>query len=402
MLPSDASVVLVRHGEIGVKSDSVRQRMEARLAGNLQALLDDRGISGSVERQRHRLFVETDDPDAATEAATDCFGVVSASPALAVEPALDAVCDALGALAEAHYDGGTFAVRGRRAGGDESHDFDSTDVEREGGAAIWDVIEASGEDPEVDLDDPDFEVFTEVRHDRAYVFLEKREGPGGLPLGTQEPMVAMISGGIDSPVAAWEVMRRGSPIVPVYVDLGDLGGPDHRARAISTVESLARYAPNFELDVHVVPGGDVVTDLSDAMEHKRMLALRRFMVAVGEAVAEREGAVGVVTGEAIGQKSSQTASNLAVTDDAVDLPVHRPNLTRDKTEIVDLAREIGTFEESTIPAGCNRVAPSRPATRAKRDAVRDAEPDDLLERARAVAADATIVEIRAETAADED
>jgi len=393
MLPPGASVVLVRHGEIGVKSDSVRDRMEGRLATNLGALLADRGTAGTVSRQRNRLFVDTDDPDAVTRAATDCFGVVSASPALVVEPTLSAICDGLESVAESARDGGSFAVRGRRAGGEETHDFDSTDIERRGGEAIWAVVEARGGSPRVDLDDPDFEVFVECRPDAAYVFLEKRVGPGGLPLGSQAPMVALVSGGIDSPVAAWEAMRRGSPILPVYVDLGDLGGPDHRARATSTVDSLARYAPNFEMDVRVVPGGGVVADLSEAMDNMRMLALRRFMVAVGAAVADAEGAVGVVTGEAIGQKSSQTATNLVVTDDATDVPVHRPNLTMDKTDIVEQAREIGTFEESTIPAGCNRVAPSRPATRAPLDAVCEAEPDGLLERARDVAREAERVSV---------
>jgi thiamine biosynthesis protein ThiI len=393
MLPPDASVVIVRHGEVGVKSDQVRRRMVSRMAGNLQSLLADRGIDGDVSHERNRLFIDTAEPDAATKAATDCFGVVSASPALIVDPTMDAIRDGLARTAGTAYEGGTFAVRARRGGGADTHDFESPDVEREGGAAIWEVIEAEGGDPEVDLDDPDFEVFVECRPERAYVFLEKRDGPGGLPLGTQAPMVALVSGGIDSPVAAWDVMTRGSPIVPVYVDLGDLGGPDHRARAISTVESLTRYAPNFDLDVRVVPAGEVVSDLEESMGRMRMLALRRFMVAVGGAIATAEGGKGIVTGEAIGQKSSQTASNLAVTDDAVDLPVHRPNLTRDKTVIVEQARDIGTFEESTIPAGCNRVAPSLPATRADLADVRTAEPDDLLDRARAVAADAEIVRL---------
>jgi len=393
MLPPDASTVLVRHGEISLKSDAVRQRMEATLARTIDAMLDDRAIPGEVSRQRNRLFVATEEPAAATAAVTDCFGVVSASPTNVVDPTLDAIRDALAAVVEACYDGGTFAVRARRAGDAGSHDFASPDVEREGGAAIWDAIESAGGDPEVDLDAPDFEVFVEARPDAAYVFNEKRPGPGGLPLGTQAPMVALLSGGIDSPVAAWEIMRRGSPVVPVYVDLGDLGGPDHRARAISTAQSLARYAPTVDMEVRVVPGGEVVEELSETMGHMRMLALRRFMLAVGEAIAEAEGAAGVVTGEAIGQKSSQTATNLAVTDAAVDLPVHRPNLTRDKSEIVERAREIGTFEESTIPAGCNRVAPSRPATAADLGVVREAEPEDLLARARTVAADAKRVPV---------
>ena len=391
MHPPGADVVLVRHGEIGVKSDQVRRKMEARLAENLEALLADRDVDGSVTRRRNRLFVHTDHPEQATAVATDCFGVVSASPASSVEPTMAAIKDALAAATRAHYDGGPFAVDARRAGPTDAHPFSSDDIGREGGSAVWEAIEELGHEPVVDLEDPAFECFVECREDEAYVFLEHREGPGGLPLRTQQPMVALISGGIDSPVAAWESMRRGSPIVPVYVDLGDQGGPDHRARAMSTVRHLQRYAPNLDLSVAVVPGGDVVGDLVDAMDDERMLSLRRFMVTVGEAVAHEVDAVGVVTGEAIGQKSSQTAANLAVTDAAVDLPVHRPNLTRDKDEIVAMARSIGTYDDSTIPAGCNRVAPSFPETNADLASVEAAEPDDLLDRARTVAGEAEIV-----------
>ncbi len=396
MHPPGSDVVLVRHGEIGVKSDQVRRKMEGRLADNVASMLADRGVDGDVDRHRNRIFVHTDEPEAATAAATDVFGVVSASPAVTVEPTISAISEALRAATEAHYDGGAFAVDARRAGETEAHPFASTDIESDGGSAVWEVIESMGGDPAVDLDDPDFRLFVECREDAAYVFLEQRDGPGGLPLGTQRPLVAMISGGIDSPVAAWQVMSRGCPVVPVYVDLGDYGGPDHQARAAATVDDLARFAPNFDLDLRVVPGGDVVAELAETTTETRMLHLRRFVVAVGEAVARETGAVGVVTGEAIGQKSSQTSANLAVTDAAVDLPVHRPALTMDKTEVTALARDIGTYEESTIDAGCNRVAPSFPETNADLDEVRDVEPDDLLERAVAVAGRAETLSLAAE------
>jgi thiamine biosynthesis protein ThiI len=393
MHPPGADVVVVRHGEIGVKSDQVRRKMETRLAGNVNSLLADRGVDGEVDRHRNRIFVHTGEPEAATAAATDAFGVVSASPAVTVEPTLESILDAFREATEAHYSGGSFAVDARRAGEADAHPFASTDIESDGGSVVWETIESMGEEPAVDLDDPDFELFVECRADAAYVFLEKREGPGGMPLGTQRPVVAMISGGIDSPVAAWQTMRRGCPVVPVYVDLGDYGGPDHQARAAATVADLARYAPSYDMDLRIVPGGDVVAELVQTTDDTRMLHLRRFVVAVGAAVARETDAVGVVTGEAIGQKSSQTSANLAVTDAAVDLPVHRPCLTMDKTDVIDRAREIGTYEESTIDAGCNRVAPSFPETNAELTRVRAAEPDDLFERARTVAGEAELVGI---------
>jgi thiamine biosynthesis protein ThiI len=393
MYPPDADSVLVRHGELGVKSDQVRRKMEGQLADNIRAMLDARGLSGDIEQRRNRLFIHTDHPEGVTGAAADTFGVTSASAVTTVEPTLSAIKDALTATARTQYDGGAFAVDARRAGPAAAHPFSSTDIESDGGTAVWEAIEALGKEPTVDLDDPDFELFVECRADEAHVFCEKRPGPGGLPLGTQRPVVALVSGGIDSPVAAWKLMKRGAPVIPVYVDLGDYGGPDHRARAVSTVETLASYAPGHDLSLSVIDAGDIVADLSENLGALRMLVLRRFMLAVADAIAHERDAVGIVTGEAIGQKSSQTSANIAVTDAATTLPVHRPNLTVDKSEITNHARAIGTFEDSTIDTGCNRVAPSHPETNASLETVRAAEPDDLFERAESCARDRAVVPI---------
>ncbi|WP_020222244.1 tRNA sulfurtransferase, partial [Halarchaeum acidiphilum] len=257
MHPPDADAVLVRHGDIGIKSRSVQTRMEERLAENLRAQLDARGIDGRVEREYGRLVVHTDEAEAATAAATDTFGVVSASPASVVDASLDAITDALARAAREHYHGGTFGVDARRAG---EHDFGSHDIGREGGQAVWEAVEDDFE-PEVDLDDPDLTFGVECRDARAFVYLEERDGPGGMPLGTQRPLVALVSGGIDSPVAAWLAMKRGAPVVPVYLDLGPFGGPDHEARAVETVRHLAKWAPDEDLDVRHVPAGDALERL---------------------------------------------------------------------------------------------------------------------------------------------
>ncbi|WP_267639723.1 tRNA sulfurtransferase [Haloarchaeobius amylolyticus] len=381
MHPPGAGTVVVRHGDLNVKSTGVQRRMERRLVENVEALLAAAGVDATVEQPWSRILVRTDEAqvEAATEAAAKAFGVVSASPALSVPSEREAITEALVATARAHYDGGTFAVNARRS--EKSLPFDSEDAQRWGGQAIWEAVEDDFE-PAVDLDDPDLTFHVEIRGDETFVFLEHVDGPGGLPLGTQAPMVALVSGGIDSPVAAFELMRRGSPVVPVYVDLGDYGGPDHEARAVETVRTLAEYAPNFDLTLWKVPAGDVVAALVDAVETGRMLVFRRFLYVVGELIAGETAAAGVVTGEALGQKSSQTGQNFAVTSQAIDLPVHRPLLTWDKADIVEAARDIGTFHDSTIPAGCNRMVPAQPETHGSVAAVAAAEPDDLRERAR--------------------
>ncbi|KTG30813.1 tRNA uracil 4-sulfurtransferase ThiI [Haloferax profundi] len=384
-----AHVVLVGYGEMGTKSSSVRAKMEVRLRENLQAVLDDRSLSGRVEREWSRLLVrDTDDPEAVAAACAEVPGVVWARPSVVCDPTLDEIVAVCRDLAADHPADASFAIDEDRVGPKDAHDFSGRDIAREAGSAVVEVTGAP-----VDLDDPEVTYRVECREDAAYVSVRRFDGPGGLPLGTQGKAVVLISGGIDSPVAAWEMMRRGCEIVPVYVDLGDYGGADHRARALETVRTIARRAPNFDLRVHVVPGDDVVQRLMDTIEDTRMLSLRRVMLSIAATVAEDEHAHSIVTGESLGQKSSQTGENIAVTEAAVDYPVHRPLFTRDKTDIVTEAREIGTYDDSTLPVGCERVAPSFPETNASLSAVQAAEPDDLFELAAEAARNRRLVSV---------
>ncbi len=381
MIPRGADIVLVRHRELGTKSARVQGRMEAQLERNLEAMLDLRKISGSVTRERGRLFIHTSEDaiDDATDAAAATFGVASASPAISIPPTLDAITSTLARLAPDVYPAGTFAVRARRAGKRSAHPFSSNDIEFDGGAAIWEAVESTFP-PEVDLDDPDVTFFVECRQERAYVFFASRDGPGGFPLGAQGRVVSLISGGIDSPVAAWEIMRRGCEIVPVYFDFEAYGGPDHVARAESSVRQLATFAPGADMTLYRAPIGEAVETMVEHVHRTRMLTLRRLMFAVAAAIATDVDAHGLVTGESLGQKSSQTGPNLAVTSNIVELPIYRPLLTRDKQDIISQAKRIGTYEEATINAGCNRVAPDYPETNAREDDVVSAEPPDFFER----------------------
>jgi thiamine biosynthesis protein ThiI len=382
------TVVLVSYGEIGTKSTAVRAKMARQLEENVAAVLEDRDIAADVERRWARLLVHADAPERAAEAVAEVPGVVWARPAVVTEATMESILDGGESLARDHGDeADAYAVRARRAGDTDAHPFSSHDLEREVGRVVGEATGAP-----VDLDDPDRTYRVEVRDEEAFLSARTVEGPGGLPLGTQDPVVVLVSGGIDSPVAAYELMRRGSPVLPVYVDLGDYGGPDHVARALETVRQLKRIAPNRDMRVRIVPAGDLVDTLMEEVGHTRMLSLRRAMLRIGEQVARRERAEGIVTGESLGQKSSQTAANIKATDAAVDLPVHRPLFTRDKTDIVAQARRIGTYEESTIPVGCELVAPDHPETRASLPKVRAEEPDDLLERAEALVDDLRLVE----------
>ena len=380
MVPSGADTVLIRHRELGVKSSSVQRRMEQTLVRNLEDMLTFRDIPGDVSRVHGRLFIRTEEAaiEPATDAATVTFGVASASPAVSVPARQDAIEAGLADLAEQAYHGGSFAVRARRAGPRSAHGFTSMDLERTGGDAVWSAVSGSF-DPTVDLDQPDVTFYVECREDRAYLYLEHVEGPSGFPLGTQGRVVALISGGIDSPVAAWEMMRRGCEITPIYFDFEDYGGPDHVARALESVRHLTAFAPGREIQCHRAPIGPAVEELLAEVENTRMVSLRRLMFAVAERIAEGVDAHGLVTGEALGQKSSQTGANMSVASAELTVPIYRPLLTWDKQTIIAKARDIGTYEEATIDAGCNRVAPTHPATHARREQVSAAEPTGFMD-----------------------
>jgi thiamine biosynthesis protein ThiI len=383
----DPDVALVRYGEIGIKSGEVRSKMLHRLAENVGAILADRGLDGEVETRWERILLRGDDVDALARAASDAFGVVSTRPAVTVAPDAEAIEEAAVGLAADHPTGATFAVRAHRTGPTDAHPFTSQGIERTVGGAVDAAVDGS-----VDLDAPDVTYRLEVREQEAFVSAVEYDGPGGLPAGTQGKVVVLFSGGIDSPVAAWELLKRGLEPVPVYVDLGDYGGPDHLARAEETTRQVGRYAPHLDTRLRVVPAGDLVRDLAAATGSTRMLSLRRAMLRMAEAVARDVGAHSIATGESVGQKSSQTGANLHVTDAATAYPVHRPLLTRDKPDIVEQARRIGTFSDATMNVGCERVAPDHPETNATIAGVEEAEPEDLLSRAEAVAADRTVVD----------
>lgn len=368
-----ADAVLVRYGDISKKSAQVRRMMETRLVENLRWALDDAAIDATVEREWARPMIVPTDATEVADAATiagDTIGVVSASPVRRAPADRRQIVEAAREVARTVGPTGTFAVRARRA--DKSLPFTSVELERSVGGAVLEAVDTPS-NLSVDLDDPDWTLHIEVRRSGAYLFTEVIDGPGGLPVGTQSPLVVLVSGGIDSPVAAYRALRRGTPIVPVYVDLGPYSGPDHQARALEAIATLRPAMGTAACETHLVPGGDFVTELVERVDRGRMLVLRRFMFRVADAIAEASGAVGIVTGESLGQKSSQTAANLQATSEGVTRPIHRPLLSFDKDEITELARSIGTFRSATIDAGCPSIVPDEVATQMTPAAVDELE-----------------------------
>ncbi len=360
--------VLVRYSDIGTKSRYVRHQMTAVLRQRVEDRLEYEDISyGRVSREPGRVVAETEEAVRTAEVVAEVPGVASTSPVFRTEPDIDALKQA-----SQEFDfGDSFGVDARRAG---EHSFTSKDVEEEVGAAVEEAEEIP-----VDLDDPDTWLGIEVRFEDAYLYTDTFDGPGGLPVGTQESLAALISGGIDSPVAAYQVMKRGCDILPVYFYNRPIAAEDHWLRFGASVEKLRRFHPSKEWRAYRVDMEDVNAELLE-VGRGRMLLHRIVMFRVAEKIAEKEGLKGVVTGEAIGQKSSQTPSNLAATSSEVDIPVFRPLLTWNKQEIVETARQIGTYEDASIASACSTMAPENPATEMNEENLEELQSEVDIER----------------------
>jgi thiamine biosynthesis protein ThiI len=324
-------------GEIGTKSSRTRRRFLRVLSGNVRAALAKEGIRARVESRWSRLIVEADDLPGARTALEGVFGLHSVAEVATIGfEGLDDLVRQAEALFRDRVAGRTFAVRPKRSG---SHPFDSLQVATQLGAAL--LPGAAG----VDLGDPEVEVALEIVDREAYCVFDSRPGAGGLPLGTGGRAVALFSGGFDSPVAAWMAMRRGTELELMVCDLGGCGETD---AALEVARDLVtRWAPGREPSARVVDLTAVVASIRTGVEPRlRQVALKRAMYRVGTILAKQTRADALVTGESLGQVSTQTLRNLAVAEEAAGVPVIRPLIGMDKEEIIARSRRIGTHAAS--------------------------------------------------------
>ena len=355
-------MILLRFsGDLSIKSRPVWARMVDRLLANASDALVSHGIEGRVRRTRNRVYVDAG-PEAAPALAR-VFGIQSVSPLERRCPeTLDAIVAEGGALFRERVAGRRFAVRARRVGARRYGSLRSHDVECALGAAL--LPHAA----RVDLDDPEVVARVELCEGEAYLFGEHRAGPGGLPLGVEGRAVALVSGGFDSAVAAWHAMKRGVAVDHVFCNLG---GASHELGALRVSKELAdRWACGDRPRFHAIDFGPLLDELRGRTEQKYwQVLLKRQMVRAAEAVAFERRCAAIVTGEAIGQVSSQTLVNLGVIDQAARLPILRPLVTFNKEEIIACAREIGTHDLSKVVGEYCAIVPRRPATHAQLETV---------------------------------
>ncbi len=359
---------LIHYHEIGLKGRN-RSSFEKRLRDNLAlALLAVDGIR--AERISSRLLVRTPDSAVLEEVVSRVSvipGVSSVSPCWITSRELSEMCKASSLAIADSGEYRTFAVEARRSNTD--HPMNSMEMNRAIGRHLVDETAKR-----VDLSNPDVTVRVEVVQGDAYIYSRKLPGPGGLPVGTGGKVVALLSAGIDSPVATWRLAKRGA--VPVGIHFS--GRPQVSAsseRLVAEIGSVLERRGAIAR-IYIVPFGDLQKEISlHAPPDLRVLLYRRLMVRVAEELARIEGAKALVTGESLGQVASQTLENMVVVDDAATMPILRPLVGSDKVEIIAEARNLATFDLSTQEHDdcCTLFMPRTPATHATVEEIHQAE-----------------------------
>ena len=261
----------------------------------------------------------------------------------------------------------TFRVSAKRA--DKRLTLTSMEVARDVGAA---VCEETGK--KVSLKDPDITVYLELLSKEVYYGINKIQGPGGMPVGVSGKVACLISGGIDSPVAAYRMIKRGCRALFVHFS----GRPLVSRASEEKVRELVQMLTQFQYDsrLYVIPFGEIQREIvAHAPAPYRIVMYRRLMVRIAGELARRERCWGLVTGDSLGQVASQTPENLSVIEEAAELPILRPLIGMDKIEITDQAQRIGTFSTSIEPDQdcCSLFTPPHPCTRTRIDDIRKVE-----------------------------
>jgi thiamine biosynthesis protein ThiI len=356
-------LVLVRYGEIALKGRN-RPMFLRRLRRNIRASLAAYGLLGEVTTRGRRALVNTPDPVAALEPLSRVFGVVSASPVVCVEPELDAIlAEALQqATGEGLGPGRTFRIMARRT--DKTFPILSPELERQVGAAVVAQHGAT-----VDLSrKADVTIGIEISQDTAMVYSKTVRGPGGLPVGIEGRVVALLSGGTDSFVAAWMMIKRGCAVIPLHLAMS----ADDTDAVLEQVAQLQRYSYGWQLRPAMVAYQEAIEPLLQQLQDPRerrwtCLVCKHAMLARAAAIAKEFDAHGIVLGDSLGQVASQTLRNLEAVSYGINMPVYRPLISMDKNEIIALAEQLGAPKSTTEAHAPCPFVPDSPITRASLD-----------------------------------
>ena len=339
--------------EIVVKSKPVRTRMIRILTGNIRNVFQNSGIRVKVLGNWDRVFVKVP-KEVSNETSSDILsripGIHSFSEVLSFPyTSLDDILRTAAPLAMPEITGKTFCVRCKRKG---QETFTSVELERALGEVLWE----SGKSAGVSLKKPQVTIHVEVDGKKFYLLSNTRKGIGGYPLSTQEDVLSLISGGFDSGVSSFDFIRRGAR---VHYCFFNMGGREHEIGVREEAHFIwKKYGSSHRVKFFAVPFEDVVGEILQKIDHHLMgVVLKRMMMRAAAKIAEREGIKALVTGESVGQVSSQTITNLSVIDRVTPVLILRPLITMDKQDIIDKCREIGTEElAAAMPEYCGVIS----------------------------------------------
>ena len=356
-------VLLVRFGEVHLKGQN-RPYFLRKLTDNVKKAVAP--LNARVWLSDGRIYVsDFEDIQQAIDRVTRVFGLYSVSPAWELDKDYDLIARKCEEMTKGLK--GTFKVMARRS--DKHFPMNSQQLNAELGGVILDA----NPDLHVDVHKPDYYVSVEIR-DHAYVYIDEIMAVGGMPMGTGGKAMLLLSGGIDSPVAGFQLMRRGVNINAVHF----FSFPYTSERAKEKVLELAKILGSYGggMKVYIVPFTEIQMQIHEKCpDAMGTLLMRRYMMRIADEIARRDGAQALITGESLGQVASQTMEALGCTDAVVNMPVFRPLIGLDKLEITQIATKIGTYETSILPYEdcCTVFTPRHPMTKPKIEALIEAE-----------------------------
>ena len=357
-------LLLVRYGEVFLKGQN-RPFFLRKLVDHVKEAVS--GVGGRVFLSDGRIYVsDFTDMDECIRRVTRVFGIHSVSPAVEMEKDdFEAICAQAAKMMEPLS--GTFKVLARRS--DKRYPLDSPAIMREAGGYVLEHVPHLS----VDVNHPDHELMIEIRKN-AYLSVDKILAVGGMPMGTNGKACLLLSGGIDSPVAGFMIAKRGVELCCVHYHSFPYTSERAREKVLELARELSEYCGKMR--VHVVPFTEIQLKIHELCpENFTTLIMRRYMMRIAERLARADGAQALITGESVGQVASQTMEALGCTDEVVGMPVFRPLIGMDKSEIIERAERIGTFETSSLPYEdcCTVFTPKHPATHPRVELVRKAE-----------------------------
>ncbi|MDK2586438.1 tRNA uracil 4-sulfurtransferase ThiI [Romboutsia sedimentorum] len=365
------NILIVKYGEIGVKGKN-RYIFENKLIKNVKNMLKPIG-NFNVYKEYGRIYVDLEDYDyeEVIEEVKKVFGIVGVCPAVRAEKDYDKLKElALNMLEEKIEQGAkSFKVESRR--GDKSLPLTSQEMSLDiGGYLVSQVKDRIA----VDVRNPEIKIKCEYRENHVMAYSDTVAGYGGLPLGTNGRAMSLLSGGIDSPVASWMVAKRGMELECIHFHSYPFTSEKSQEKVRDLALILAKYCGRVRL--HKVNLLEIQKAIGvTCKEEETTIISRRFMMKIAQRIAEKRFCEALVTGESIGQVASQTIQGLTCTDASVSLPVFRPLIAMDKTEIIEIAQRIGTFETSILPEEdcCSVFSPKKPVTKPKLDRIEMSE-----------------------------